>query len=78
VKDYPNLAALPTLVWKATVYSGGIYAVPVPRASTGFVLSRNMARMAEVGDAQPTTPDDSGRWQTRADWRLQLCPAWFR
>ena len=27
VKDYPNLAALPTLAWKATVYSGGIYAV---------------------------------------------------
>jgi putative aldouronate transport system substrate-binding protein len=58
VKDYPNLAALPTLAWKATVYSGGIYAVPIPRAATGFVLYRNMARMAEVGDAQPTTPDD--------------------
>jgi putative aldouronate transport system substrate-binding protein len=58
VKDYPNLAALPTLAWKATVYSGGIYAVPVPRAATGFVLYRNMARMAEVGDAQPTTPED--------------------
>jgi putative aldouronate transport system substrate-binding protein len=58
VKDYPNLAALPTLAWKATVYSGGIYAVPVPRAATGFVLYRNMARMEEVGNAQPTTPDD--------------------
>ena len=58
VKEYPNLAALPTLAWKATVYSSGIYAVPVPRAATGFVLYRNMARMAEVGKAQPTTPDD--------------------
>lgn len=58
VKDYPNLAALPTLAWKATVYSGGIYAVPIPRAATGFVMYRNMARMAEVGDTQPRTPDD--------------------
>src|SRR5262249_1727731 len=58
VKEYPNLAALPTLAWKATVSSGGSYAGPGPRATTGFVPDRNMARMAEVGNAQPTTPDD--------------------
>jgi putative aldouronate transport system substrate-binding protein len=58
VKDYPNLAALPTLSWKAAVYSGGVYAVPIPRAATGFVLYQNMARMNEVAGAQPKTPDD--------------------
>ncbi|HEU0168301.1 MAG TPA: extracellular solute-binding protein [Chloroflexota bacterium] len=58
VKDYPNLAALPTLAWKAAVYSGGIYAVPIPRAATGFVLYQNMGRMKEVAGAQPKTPDD--------------------
>ena len=58
VRDYPNLAALPTLSWKATVFSGGIFAVPIPHAATGFVLYRNMNRMKEVGDTQPKTSDE--------------------
>ncbi len=30
VKDYPNLAAIPTRSWKTTVYDQKIYGVPVP------------------------------------------------
>src|SRR6516225_5186944 len=32
VKDYPNLANIPTPCWAETVFNGAIYAVPVPRA----------------------------------------------
>ena len=28
IKDYPNLAAIPTLPWKQTVFNAGIYGVP--------------------------------------------------
>jgi putative aldouronate transport system substrate-binding protein len=37
VLEYPFLANIPTESWRACVYSGGIYAVPVPRG----VLSTN-------------------------------------
>lgn len=30
VKEYPNLAAIPTRAWKTTVYDSKIYGVPVP------------------------------------------------
>ena len=30
VKDYPNLAALPTRSWKSTLVNGKIYGVPIP------------------------------------------------
>ena len=30
VKDYPNLAAIPTRAWKTTIYDAKIYGVPVP------------------------------------------------
>jgi len=32
VKDYPNLAALPTIGWKGMVYSNKIFAVPIAQA----------------------------------------------
>jgi putative aldouronate transport system substrate-binding protein len=38
VKDYPFLANLPTDSWKATVYNGGIYGLPIPRAAVGPIM----------------------------------------
>ncbi len=37
VRDYPNLANIPTGSWQATVYSGKIMAVPIPRGVTQSV-----------------------------------------
>jgi putative aldouronate transport system substrate-binding protein len=30
IKEYPNLAAFPTLTWRHMIYNNGIYGVPVP------------------------------------------------
>lgn len=35
IKEYPNLANVPTRHWKSTVYNGGIYGIPIPRGVTG-------------------------------------------
>ncbi len=35
VKDYPNLSHIQPTTWKSTVFNGGIYGVPVPRALVG-------------------------------------------
>jgi putative aldouronate transport system substrate-binding protein len=35
IKDYPNLANIPTSAWKQTVYNGGIYGIPIPRGRIG-------------------------------------------
>lgn len=35
IKDYPNLANIPTEAWQATVFNGGIYGVPCPRPIGG-------------------------------------------
>ena len=36
IKDYPNLAALPTRAWKGMVYDGKIWGVPTPTAQGQF------------------------------------------
>lgn len=35
VKDYPNLANIPTRHWLSTVYNSGIYGIPIPRGAIG-------------------------------------------
>ena len=35
IKDYPNLANIPTLPWKSAVYNGKIYGIPIPRGAMG-------------------------------------------
>ncbi len=41
VKDYPNLANIPSLSWRTAIYNGGIYGVPIPRATIGtYVFCR--------------------------------------
>jgi putative aldouronate transport system substrate-binding protein len=58
VKDYPNLANIPTPCWSETVFNGAIYAVPVPRAP---FLNALLVRQDLVDQAQlpaPTSADD--------------------
>lgn len=55
VKDYPNLANLPTASWQATIFNGGVYAVPVPRAAVGAIFLKRddiLQRFGMSGDVQ--------------------------
>ncbi len=50
VRDYPYLANLPTASWRGTVFSGGIYGVPVPRGPlTSQALHQRTDRFAALG-----------------------------
>lgn len=41
IKEYPNLANIPEISWKTTIYNGGIFGLPVPRAAVGtYVFAR--------------------------------------
>jgi len=35
VKEYPNLANIPTRTWKSTVFNGAIYGIPITRGAIG-------------------------------------------
>ncbi len=35
IKDYPNLANIPTRTWKSAIYNGHIYGIPIPRGTIG-------------------------------------------
>jgi putative aldouronate transport system substrate-binding protein len=50
VKDYPNLANLPTPCWAETVFNGALYAVPVPRAPflNAFLVRQDLVDQAQV------------------------------
>jgi len=58
VKDYPNLANIPTPCWAETVVNGAIYAVPVPRAPflNAFLVRQDLVDQAHL--AQPTSADE--------------------
>lgn len=76
VKDYPNLANLPTEAWRSAVYNGKIFGVPVPRGVTGTYITYGRSDLlAEIGiEDGPTSYDEfvsickevssskSGRW----------------
>ncbi|MEV4532893.1 extracellular solute-binding protein [Asanoa sp. NPDC049518] len=49
VKEYPNLANIPTAAWKQCVYNGGIYGVPVPRGVAGTLMFRRDDVIAKLG-----------------------------
>ncbi|MEV1007256.1 extracellular solute-binding protein [Streptomyces sp. NPDC049881] len=48
VRDYPNLANIPTRSWATTVYNGGIYGLPMPRAAAGSVMFYRADRVREL------------------------------
>ena len=53
VKDYPNLANIPPACWKQTVFNGGIYAIPVPRAPFGNTWKVRQDLVDQAGLAPP-------------------------
>jgi putative aldouronate transport system substrate-binding protein len=59
IKAYPNLANLPPLAWKSTVYNGAIMGVPPPRSAPSSVLYVNKTRYdQEIGNTLPKNADD--------------------
>jgi putative aldouronate transport system substrate-binding protein len=60
-KDYPNLAAIPTIAWKQTVQSGGIYGIAIPRPFVQTIWYYNLDRLNAVGAEQPKNADDFKR-----------------
>jgi len=50
VRDYPNLANIPTPCWAETVFNSAIYAVPVPRAPflNAFLVRQDLADQAQL------------------------------
>jgi putative aldouronate transport system substrate-binding protein len=60
IKDYPNLAALPTRAWKGMVFDGKIWGVPTPTAQGQFfwwpLIHQELVDAA--GTTQPKTTDD--------------------
>jgi putative aldouronate transport system substrate-binding protein len=61
VKDYPNLAALPTDSWKGAVYDGRLYGVPVVYGQVFRVLWTHQELLDEVGADLPKDTDDFKR-----------------
>jgi putative aldouronate transport system substrate-binding protein len=58
VKDYPNLAAIPTRSWKTTVYDAKIYGVPVPLRPYFWWFWVHQELLDQAGLKQPTTADE--------------------
>src|SRR3954452_24471827 len=61
VKEYPNLAALPTSAWRQGMYDGVVYGVPLVRPYFQYTWFFNRSRFDAVGAAQPTNADDFAR-----------------
>jgi putative aldouronate transport system substrate-binding protein len=53
VKEYPNLANIPPACWKETVFNGGIYAIPVPRAPFGNTWKIRQDLVEQAGLSHP-------------------------
>src|SRR5579864_5021295 len=62
VKDYPNLANIPTPCWAETVVNGALYGVPVPRAPflNAFLVRQDL--VDQTGLHLPTSADDFKRF----------------
>ena len=58
VKEYPNLAAIPTRSWKTTVYDGKIYGVPQPLRPYFWWFWVHQELLEQDGLKQPTTADE--------------------
>ena len=58
VKDYPNLASLPTLSWKSCVFNGAIYGVPISRPPFNLVQIIRKDLFEATGLGSPKNADD--------------------
>jgi putative aldouronate transport system substrate-binding protein len=61
VKDYPNLANLPTLAWKNVVFNGKLLGVPVAQSVFYWALWMHQELLDDMGAAPPTSTDDFKR-----------------
>lgn len=61
IKEYPNLAAIPTFSWLPTVFDGSIYAIPVVRPKLNYVWFANTTWMDQIGAKAPKSADDFKR-----------------
>jgi putative aldouronate transport system substrate-binding protein len=58
VKEYPNIAAIPTRAWKSTVYDAKIYGVPVPLRPYFWWYWVHQELLDQAGLKQPTNADE--------------------
>ncbi len=58
VKDFPNLANIPSPSWAGTLFNGAIYAVPVPRPPFLNALLVRQDILDQAGLQAPKTADD--------------------
>jgi putative aldouronate transport system substrate-binding protein len=58
VKDYPNLANIPQVIWQACVVQDKIYGLPIPRSITGGAGFYNKRLFDAAGIEYPATAED--------------------
>jgi putative aldouronate transport system substrate-binding protein len=58
IKDYPNLAALPTIGWKGMVYNNKIFAVPIAQSQFYWGLWGHQEWLESTNHNWPTSADD--------------------
>jgi putative aldouronate transport system substrate-binding protein len=61
VKDYPNLANLPTIAWKSTIFNNAIYAVPTAYMLFFWMLWARQEMLDAIGAPMPTNADEFKR-----------------
>ena len=61
VKDYPNLANLPSISWKSTIFNNAIYAVPTAYMRFFWMLWARQEMLDAIGAPLPATADDFKR-----------------
>ncbi|MEV0288816.1 MULTISPECIES: hypothetical protein [unclassified Kribbella] len=58
VKDYPNLANVPAVIWQACVVDDKLYGLPIPRSITGGAGFYNQRHLDQAGVAYPTSAEE--------------------
>jgi putative aldouronate transport system substrate-binding protein len=58
VKDYPNLASLPTRSWRAGVFNNALYGIPIASPPFSAALWVHQQLMDGIGAGQPHTADE--------------------
>ena len=67
VKDYPNLAAVPTDAWQRGIFGGQLRAVPMPSSYvTGMAAMYRKDIFEKKGYAVPKSPDEFLSWAKEA------------
>jgi putative aldouronate transport system substrate-binding protein len=58
IKDYPNLAAIPTTAWVQSTFNGSIFGVPIARGAFQIMPIINQTRFDALGIQHPKNLDD--------------------